>query len=98
MYRDFSRTATDWILEQAETRGLSIGYFGSSTGAAAALAAAAQRPDVIDAVVSRGGRPDLARQALRHVEAPTLLIVGGNDVSAGFESPGAGAVAWGEKA
>jgi putative phosphoribosyl transferase len=72
--------ATDWVLEQAETRGLSIGYFGSSTGAAAALVAAAQRPDVINAVVSRGGRPDLAGQALRHVEAPTLLIVGGNDV------------------
>jgi len=72
--------ATDWILEQAETRNLNIGYFGSSTGAAAALVAAAQRPDEIDAVVSRGGRPDLARQALPHVEAPTLLIVGGNDV------------------
>jgi putative phosphoribosyl transferase len=72
--------ATDWVLEQAETRGLDVGYFGSSTGAAAALVAAAQRPDVIDAVVSRGGRPDLAGQALRHVEAPTLLIVGGNDV------------------
>jgi putative phosphoribosyl transferase len=72
--------ATDWVLEQAGTRGLDVGYFGSSTGAAAALVAAAQRPDVINAVVSRGGRPDLAGQALRHVEAPTLLIVGSNDV------------------
>jgi len=72
--------ATDWILERADTRDLNIGYFGSSTGAAAALVAAAQRPDVIDAVVSRGGRPDLARRALRQVKTPTLLIVGGNDV------------------
>jgi pimeloyl-ACP methyl ester carboxylesterase len=71
--------ATDWILGQAETRDMNIGYFGSSTGAAAALVAAAQRPEVIGAIVSRGGRPDLALKALRVVEAPTLLIVGGND-------------------
>ena len=71
---------TDWILEQAETCDLNIGYFGSSTGAAAALVAAARLPDVIDAVVSRGGRPDLAGRALGQVEVPTLLVVGGNDV------------------
>ena len=65
---------TDWLLEYPATRGLPIGYFGASTGAAAALVAAAQRP--IAAIVSRGGRPDLARSALRQVHAPTLLIVG----------------------
>src|SRR5439155_15777401 len=58
---------------------LDIGYFGASTGAAAALVAAAARPDAIGAVVSRGGRPDLAGDALTRVRAPTLLIVGGND-------------------
>jgi putative phosphoribosyl transferase len=58
------------------------GYFGASTGAAAALVAAAERPDVVSAVVSRGGRPDLAGPALMRVRAPTLLIVGGNDVQA----------------
>jgi putative phosphoribosyl transferase len=67
--------ATDWVLSQPETRGLGIGYFGSSTGAAAALVAAAQR-QVVRAVVSRGGRPDLAGDYLSRVEAPTLLIVG----------------------
>jgi putative phosphoribosyl transferase len=72
--------ATDWLLEQAETRDLNVGYFGSSTGAAAALVAAARRPDVIGAVVSRGGRPDLAKRALRQVEASTLFVVGGNDL------------------
>jgi putative phosphoribosyl transferase len=72
-------TGTYWLLEDKRTSGLNIGYFGASTGAAAALAAAARRPDVIKAVVSRGGRPDLAGVALRQVEAPTLLIVGGND-------------------
>jgi pimeloyl-ACP methyl ester carboxylesterase len=56
-----------------------IGYFGASTGAAAALIAAAQRPEAVTAVVSRGGRPDLAGEALEHVSAPTLLIVGGLD-------------------
>ena len=59
-----------------------FGYFGASTGAAAALVAAAERPDVVSAVVSRGGRPDLAGPALMRVRAPTLLIVGGNDVQA----------------
>jgi putative phosphoribosyl transferase len=71
--------ATDWLESQRETRDLAIGYFGASTGAAAALVAAAERPDVIRAVVSRGGRPDLAGSALGRVRAPTLLIVGGAD-------------------
>lgn len=72
-------SATDWLLGQPETRDLNIGYFGSSTGAAAALVAAPERPEVVGAVVSRGGRPDLAGDALPHVKAPTLLIVGGYD-------------------
>lgn len=72
--------ATDWLMQQPESRRLRIGYFGSSTGAAAALVAAAERPDAVGAVVSRGGRPDLAGPALPRVQAPTLLIVGGNDV------------------
>jgi putative phosphoribosyl transferase len=71
--------ATDWLTRQPETQQLPIGYFGASTGAAAALVAAAQRPDVVRAVVSRGGRPDLAGPALERVRAPTLLIVGEND-------------------
>jgi dienelactone hydrolase len=72
--------ATDWLSQEPETRHLRIGYFGASTGAAAALVAAAERPAVVGAVVSRGGRPDLAGPALPLVRAPTLLIVGGNDV------------------
>jgi dienelactone hydrolase len=72
--------ATDWILQDAQTRSLPIGYFGASTGAAAALVAAADRPDAVAAIVSRGGRPDLAQPVLARVRAPTLLIVGGNDV------------------
>jgi dienelactone hydrolase len=72
--------ATDWLLQQPDTRDLNIGYFGASTGAAAALIAAAEQPDVVKAVVSRGGRPDLADLALPQVQAPTLLIVGGNDI------------------
>ena len=71
--------ATDWLLQEPETRHLRIGYFGASTGAAAALVAAAQRPDAIAAIVSRGGRPDLAGPSLARVRAPTLLIVGGYD-------------------
>jgi putative phosphoribosyl transferase len=71
---------TDWLVEQPDKRPLRIGYFGASTGAAAALVAAAERPKMVRAVVSRGGRPDLAGPALAHVEAPTLLIVGGNDL------------------
>ena len=71
--------ATDWLRTNAETRALPLGYFGASTGAAAALVAAAQRPEVAKAVVSRGGRPDLAGPALARVQAPTLLIVGSLD-------------------
>jgi putative phosphoribosyl transferase len=72
--------ATWWISEDERTRDLTIGYFGASTGAAAALAAAAGRDD-IGAIVSRGGRPDLAGEALPEVSAPTLLIVGGSDTT-----------------
>jgi dienelactone hydrolase len=71
--------ATDWVKKAEQTAGLDIGYFGASTGAAAALVAAAGRPEV-KAIVSRGGRPDLAAGSLAHVKAPTLLIVGGDDV------------------
>ena len=71
--------ATDWLAEHRRTAGLSVGYFGASTGGGAALVAAAQRPDQVGAVVSRGGRPDLAGDALPLVRAPTLLIVGGDD-------------------
>jgi pimeloyl-ACP methyl ester carboxylesterase len=71
---------TGWITRHPDTRDLAVGYFGASTGAAAALAAAAERPDAVRAVVSRGGRPDLAGPALARVRAPTLLIVGGDDV------------------
>src|SRR6266581_923114 len=70
---------TNWATQQEQTRNFRIGYFGSSTGAAAALVAAAQLSQGIGAVVSRGGRPDLAGDALPKVHAPTLLIVGGND-------------------
>ena len=70
---------TTWLLQQEETATLDIGYFGASTGAAAALVAAAERPLEVRAVVSRGGRPDLAGSALSHVEAPTLLLVGSLD-------------------
>jgi dienelactone hydrolase len=71
--------ATDWIRGQPATASLAVGCFGASTGAAAALVAAARRSDVIGAVVSRGGRPDLAGDVLAKVRAPTLLIVGGDD-------------------
>ncbi len=71
--------ATDWTLNHAETRGLRVGYFGASTGAAAALAAAGQLQESVGAVVSRGGRPDLAGEYLGAVHAPTLLIVGERD-------------------
>jgi dienelactone hydrolase len=70
---------TDWLMRSSETKKLSIGYFGASTGAAAALVAAAARPGVVGAIVSRGGRPDLAGPVLPAVKTPTLLIVGGND-------------------
>jgi dienelactone hydrolase len=71
--------ATIWAKRQEQTRDLQLGYFGSSTGAAAALVAAAENPEDVGAVVSRGGRPDLAGDALAKVKAPTLLIIGGND-------------------
>lgn len=70
---------TDWLLQNNETKSLPIGYFGASTGAAAALIAAARKKGAISAVVSRGGRPDLAKATLRQVSSPTLLIVGGLD-------------------
>jgi dienelactone hydrolase len=72
--------ATDWLSQFPDTKHLRIGYLGASTGAAAALAAAAVRPDAVQAIVSRGGRPDLAGAALMHVRAPTVLIVGENDI------------------
>ena len=72
-------SATDWLVEHPLTTGLKIGYFGASTGAAAALVAAARRPQAVGAIVSRGGRPDLAGPALPLVRAPVLLIVGGHD-------------------
>ncbi len=72
-------SATDWARKKNETKELEIGYFGASTGAAAALIAAAKLPEDIAAVVSRGGRPDMAEKYLEKVRAPTLLIVGGND-------------------
>jgi pimeloyl-ACP methyl ester carboxylesterase len=71
--------AVDWLSSRAEVDALPVGLFGASTGAAAALGVAAARPGRIAAVVSRGGRPDLAGDALRTVAAPTLLIVGGED-------------------
>jgi putative phosphoribosyl transferase len=71
--------ATEWVGGQRRTRELRVGYFGASTGGGAALVAAARRPDVVRAVVSRGGRPDLAGEALPSVRAPTLLIVGERD-------------------
>jgi putative phosphoribosyl transferase len=71
--------ATNWAKQEQQTRDLQIGYFGSSTGGGAALVAAADAPQDVAAVVSRGGRPDLAGEALPKVQAPTLLIVGGND-------------------
>lgn len=74
-------TCTHWLRQEPETRGLSLGYFGASTGAAAALQAAAREPQGVSAIVSRGGRPDLALDYLNLVQAPTLLIVGGDDRS-----------------
>jgi len=71
--------AIDWLAAEPLTDALSVGCFGASTGAAAALVAAARRPDRVQAAVSRGGRPDLAAEALPAVRAPTLLIVGGLD-------------------
>jgi len=72
-------TITEWLSRYPEVRDLRLGHFGASTGAAAALVAAAELPALVSAVVSRGGRPDLAGAALARVQAPTLLIVGGAD-------------------
>jgi len=79
MLADRILAATDWLLGDHRTENLRIGYFGASTGAAAALIAAGQHPPIAGAVVSRGGRPDLAEEALHRVTAPTLLIVGAED-------------------
>ncbi len=74
-------TNARWLRQLPETRGMSLGYFGASTGAAPALHAAAREPDRVAAVVSRGGRPDLAIDTVHLVQSPTLLIVGGEDRS-----------------
>jgi len=71
--------ATRWAMSSIGTQDMKIGYFGASTGAGAALVAAAELPEIVSAIVSRGGRPDLAGNALTLVRVPTLLIVGGND-------------------
>jgi putative phosphoribosyl transferase len=71
--------AADWLGQQSDTAQLSLALFGASTGAAAALITAAERPERVRLVISRGGRPDLARDALARVQAPTLLIVGERD-------------------
>jgi len=73
------KDVTRWLIELPDLKGFHFGYFGASTGAAAALVAASELPEAIGAVVSRGGRPDLARDSLSSVQAPTLLIVGGDD-------------------
>ncbi len=72
--------ATGWVLANEQTSGFDIGYFGASTGAAAALVASVQRPEAVRAIVSRGGRPDLAMNVLDEVKPPVLLIVGGKDI------------------
>jgi dienelactone hydrolase len=79
MLADRLVTSIDWLASEPTTSALSVGLFGASTGGGAALVAAAERPERVGAVVSRGGRPDLAGDALPHVDAPTLLIVGGRD-------------------
>lgn len=73
------KDATRWVTRRPDLKDVKLGYFGASTGAAAALVAAAEMPEKIDAIVSRGGRPDLAGNALKSVRCPTLLIVGGDD-------------------
>lgn len=72
--------ATDWLQQNSLTHHLKIGYFGASTGSAAALVAATERPESVGAIVSRGGRVDMAGSAIARVQAPTLLIVGGYDL------------------
>ncbi len=76
---DRLKIVTEWVKNQSETKNLNIGYFGSSTGAAAAIIAAADIGPEIKAVVSRGGRPDLAGEALSQIQSPALFMVGGND-------------------
>lgn len=76
---DRLQSAANWLRQDSDTKTLPLGYFGASTGAGAALVAAAQEPNGVRAVVSRGGRPDLAGDFLPQVKAPTLLIVGGED-------------------
>jgi putative phosphoribosyl transferase len=76
---DRLQAAANWLASHDETHRLRLGYFGASTGAGAALVAASSAPDRVGAIVSRGGRPDLARESLPRVAAPTLLIVGGDD-------------------
>jgi putative phosphoribosyl transferase len=73
------QSASNWLSKESQTHALRLGFFGASTGAGAALVAAARDPTAIGAVVCRGGRPDLAHAYLQVVQAPTLLIVGGND-------------------
>jgi len=72
--------ATDWLNQHTQTQDLKVGYFGASTGSAAALIAAPERPKIVKAIVSRGGRPDMAEETLSRVQVPTLLIVGGDDI------------------
>jgi len=72
-------SVTRWVKEQTQTSKLRIGYFGASTGAAAALISSAEPTSEVGAIVSRGGRPDLAEKSLKYVKAPTLFIVGGDD-------------------
>lgn len=79
LLRDRLLMATDWLIQNPRTSNFEIGYFGASTGAAAALMAAPERPQKVKAIMSRGGRPDLAGEALVRVKAATLLIVGGYD-------------------
>lgn len=76
---DRLESAADWLSHEPATRAVRLGYFGASTGAGAALVAAARHPDAVGALVSRGGRPDLAREYLHQVQSPTRLIVGGRD-------------------
>lgn len=72
--------ATDWLDRHPQTQNLKVGYFGASTGSAAALIAAPERSKIVKAIVSRGGRPDMAEETLSRVQVPTLLIVGGDDI------------------
>ena len=76
---DRMKSSTRWLLKNDDVKDLNVGYFGASTGAAAALIAAAEQKDRIEAIVSRGGRPDLAADYLPQIKAPTLLIAGGDD-------------------